>query len=76
MHIHKLSGMSYVYSLVAMTRIRYLSVVRYERRWHSPTLATFWNNRYLQVIWFCSFLMAAPLLVDIETFTKDVTMKR
>ena len=68
--------MTSLYTLVTMAAIRYLSIVRYQRRWHSETQVTFWTSRYVQLIWVLALLMAAPPLLGIGNFVNDIGMIR
>ena len=65
-----------MYTLVTMAAIRYLSIVQYQRRWNSEKQGSFWNSRYVQMIWILSLLMAAPPLFGLGNFVNDVGMIR
>ena len=71
-----ISGMSSIYTLVAMALIRYSSVVRFERSWHITTHDDFLTSRYVQIIWLLALLIALPPTFGIGQYTQDVGMIR
>ena len=64
--------MSSLFTIVTMAGIRYLSVVRYERKWHIETHKRFWASRCVQLIWLLSFLMSTPPLFGMGKYIIDV----
>ena len=74
--IFVISGMSSIYTLVAMALIRYSSVVKFERSWHIATHEDFLTSRYVQFIWLLALLMALPPTFGIGQYIQDVGMIR
>ena len=68
--------MSSLYTLVAMALIRYHSVVRFERSWHTPTSDEFLTSRYVHAIWVLSLLVAIPPIFGIGKYTPDAGLIR
>ena len=71
-----ISGMSSIYTLVAMALIRYSSVVKFERSWHIVTHDDFLTSRYVQFIWLLALLIALPPTFGIGQYIQDVGMIR
>ena len=70
--INQIVGMSSLFTIVTMAGIRYLSVVRYERKWHIETHEQFWRSRCVQLIWGFSILMSAPPLLGMGKYVADI----
>ena len=68
--------MSSIYTLVTMALIRYSSVVRFERSWHTTTHDDFFTSRYVHAIWVLSLLIAIPPTFGIGKYTPDVGLIR
>ena len=69
-------GMSSVFTITALSAIRYNSVVDCERSWHLPSYVTCWSSRYVQVIWGLSLIIAVPPLIGFGKFVIDIGLIR
>ena len=69
-------GMNSLYTITGMATVRYLSVVRLQRSWHTETNITFWSSRCIWVIWGVSLIFAAPPLVGLGQYVKDISQIR
>ena len=69
-------GMSSLFTIVTMAVIRYLSVVRCERKWHIETGRRFFTSQPVQLIWFLAFLMSSPPLLGMGEYIVDIGMIR
>ena len=68
--------MSSLFTIVTMAVIRYLSVVRCERKWHIETGRRFFTSRPVQLIWFLALLMSSPPLLGMGKYVVDIGMIR
>ena len=61
-----------MFTIVTMAVVRYLSVVRYERKWHIETGKRYWKSRPVQIIWMLSLLMSSPPLLGMGKYVVDI----
>ena len=54
-----------------MALIRYLSVVRLQRYWHTPTTRSFWSSRFIWMLLAIALLIAAPPLIGLGKYAQD-----
>ena len=71
--ISKFSGMSSLFTITFMSVVRYLSVVCLQRTWHLRTNNKYWSSKLIWLLWGLSFLFAAPPLVGLGQYQKDVS---
>ena len=65
------SGMSSLFTITAMSVVRYLSVVCLQRTWHARTNNKYWDSKHIWLLWGLSFLFAAPPLVGLGHYRQD-----
>ena len=63
--------MNSLFSIMALANVRYLSVVRMQRKWHSEIKSSFWSSKYLWYLWGMALMFAAPPLVGFGQYQKD-----
>ena len=71
--ISKFSGMSSLFTITFMSVVRYLSVVCLQRTWHLRTNNKYWSSKLIWLLWGLSFLFAAPPLVGLGQYQKDLS---
>ena len=71
--ILKFSGMSSLFTITFMSVVRYLSVVCLQRTWHLRTNNKYRSSKLIWLLWGLSFLFAAPPLVGLGQYQKDLS---
>ena len=66
-------GLNLMCTITALAIIRYLSVVRLQRTWHSITVNKYWSSKYIWMVWLFAFIFAAPPLFGIGQYEEDVS---
>ena len=72
-----LTGLNSLFTITGMATVRYFSVVRLERSWHThdPTLRI-WSSLNIQTCWIASFIFATPPLAGFGQYTPDISKIR
>ena len=65
--------MSSLFTITFMSVVRYLSVVCLQRTWHLRTNKKYWSSKLIWLLWGLSFLFAAPPLVGLGQYQKDLS---
>ena len=68
--------MNCLFTIVAMAVIRYQSVVKGDCSWNATTQSTIFSFHLVQIIWFCSFIIAILPVVGFGEFSVDIGMMR
>lgn len=63
--------MNSLFSIMALANVRYLSVVRMQRQWHSEVKTSLWFSKYLWYLWGMAFMFAASPLVGFGHYRID-----
>ena len=66
-------GLNSYFSIVSMAGIRYLSVVRLERSWHTPSRNSFWSSRHVWKVWGIVLTIAVPPLFGFGEYKVDTS---
>ena len=66
-------GLNSLFTVVSMAGVRYSSVVRLERFWHSQTRSNFWSSPYILKLWGIALLFAIPPMVGFGEYKLDAS---
>ena len=69
-------GFNSLFTITAMAVVRYLSVVRVQRSWHSNTSESFWASKHVIFLWALSLLFAGPPIFGMGNYQKDISRLR
>ena len=72
-NVIQILGMSSLFTITGMSVVRYLSVVCLQRTWHTRTNNKYWDSKHIWLLWGLSFLFAAPPLVGLGQYRKDLS---
>ena len=66
-------GLNSLFTVVSMAGVRYSSIVRLERFWHSQTRNNFWSSPYILKLWGIALIFAIPPLVGFGEYKQDAS---
>ena len=70
-YVFYFEGLNSLFTVVSMAGVRYSSIVRLERFWHSQTRNNFWSSPYILKLWGIGLIFAIPPLVGFGEYKQD-----
>ena len=63
--------MNSLFSIMGLAIVRYLSVVRMQRKWHSEIQSSFWSSKFIWYLWGMSLMCTAPPLAGLGQYQEE-----